>query len=113
MLIHESSVFQATYDVLKDLHVARRSFAKSEKYALGERMEETLLNVLLGIIDAGQAKQEWKLTGIDAALRELEKTKILLRLASDLGQIQERRLISYQESLQKIGRMLGGWRRAI
>jgi hypothetical protein len=42
-----------------------------------------------------------------------EKAKILMRLAADLGEIPERRMISMQESVQKIGRMLGGWRRSI
>lgn len=112
-LIQESSVFQATYDLLKEIHVARRTFAKAEKYSLGEALERSVLDMLLHITDAGRMKHEWKVAAIDAALRELERVKILMRLAWDLQQINERRVSSWQESVQTIGRMLGGWRKAV
>lgn len=111
-LIHEAPVFQQAYELLKDIHLARRTFAKPEKYSLGETLEQSVLDMLLHIIDAGQSRKEWKVAAIDAALRDLEKTKILIRLAWDLQQIHERRMSTWQERVQTIGRMLGGWRKA-
>lgn len=110
--IHDAPVFQHTYDLLKDIHVARRTFTKSEKYALGETIERGALGILLAIIDAGQEKREWKIAAIDRALHELERTKVCVRLAWDLEQIPERRMLAWQETVQTIGRMLGGWRRS-
>lgn len=111
-LIQESSVFQATYDLLKEIHIARRTFAKSEKYALGETLERSVINILLHIIEAGQSKREWKVAAIDAALLDLEQAKILIRLAWDLQQINDRRMSAWQETVNRIGRMLGGWRKS-
>lgn len=112
-LIHESTVFKTTYDELKTLHVLRKKFSKSERYSLGEKLEQTLLSILLEIISAGNAKHEWKIAAIDRALIQLEQTKILLRLASDIEQITLDAYLARSESLQKIGRMLGGWRKTI
>lgn len=109
--IHDAPVFQRSYDLLKDVHTARRTFSKAEKYSLGETLEQSLLSLLLHIVEAGQTKKEWKIAAIDAALRDLEKTKILIRLSWDLQQIHDRRMSGWQESVQTIGRMLGGWRR--
>lgn len=110
--IHDAPVFQKAYDLLKDIHIARRTFEKSEKYTLGERLEDTALAMLNSIIEAGQTKREWKITALDQALDHLEREKILIRLAWDLEQITERRMVGWQESAQMIGRMLGGWRKA-
>ena len=100
------------YDLLRDVHAARRTFSKTEKYSLGEKLENTLLNTLLSIVEAGQERHEWKVAAIDAALRNLEKARILIRLAWDTQQIHERRMSEWQVAADKIGRMLGGWRRA-
>ena len=93
--------------------MARRKFAKTEKYSLGESIETSTMDILMQIVDAGQQKREWKIPALDTALRSLEKTKILLRLASEMGQIQGRPYLAMQERIQKIGRMLGGWRKSI
>ena len=111
--IHESPVFKLTYDLLKDIHLARHKFLKSEKYTLGEHLEQSVLEILLDIVDAGRMKKEWKISAIDRALQKLEKTKILIRLAWDLKQIPEGQVCTMQETVQKIGRMLGGWRKSI
>ena len=106
-------MFQASYDLLRDIHLARRTFAKTEKYSLGEALERSVLDILLHITDAGRMKHEWKVAAIDQALRELERAKILMRLAWDLQQINDRRMSLWQEAAQKIGRMLGGWKRSL
>ena len=106
-------MFQLSYDLLKNLHTARKKFEKSEKYSLGDRLEETFLDLLTSIMAAGQAKREWKIPALDRALHLLEKGKILVRLAADIHQLDDRRHHSMQEAMQKIGRMLGGWRKSI
>jgi four helix bundle protein len=111
--INQAPVFQATYDLIKEIHLARRTFHKSEKYGLGEKLEQSILEMLMDIIEAGRSKREWKITSVDSALHKLEKTKILLRLCWDLKQIPEGRICDLQKVLQKIGRMLGGWRRSL
>jgi len=110
-LIHESVVFKATYDELVALHELRKKFSKSERYSLGEKLEQTLLDILLEIINAGNAKNEWKISAIDRALNHLEQAKILMRLAGDCDQITFDTYVKRSEALNGIGRMLGGWRK--
>lgn len=105
-------MFKITYDELKTLHILRKKFSKSERYSLGEQLEQSLLNILLEIIAAGNARHEWKIAAIDRALVHLEQTKILLRLASDCEQITANTYITRSDAYQKIGRMLGGWRKS-
>ncbi len=111
--IHDAPAFQRTYDLLKDIHVMRKTFAKSEKYTLGERIEEMALIVLCSIVDAGHSRDEWKVAAIDRALSALERAKILIRLAWDLEQINERCVSKWQDSAQHNGRMLGGWKKRV
>lgn len=112
-LIHEAPVFQLTYDILKEVHLVRRSFSKSEKYSLGEMIERSGLDALTAIIEAGQLKREWKIPAIDRSLLSLEKMKVGLRLAHDLKELPERRYLALQKSLDKAGRMLGGWKKSL
>lgn len=106
-------MFQLTYNLLKAIHQARKNFSKAEKYSLGESLEESCLDLLQRIIEAGQTKREWKIAAIEAALLGTAKTKILIRLAWDLKQIPESMMIAWQDTVQTIGRQLGGWRRSI
>lgn len=106
-------MFQETYDLLKRIHVLRNKFSKSEKYSLGQSLEESVLQSLQEIIEAGLQKPEWKIAAIEKSLRCVERTKILVRLAGDLNQFHERDTLELQETIQKIGRMLGGWKKSI
>lgn len=105
-------MFTETYAALKTLHILRKKFTKSERYSLGEKLEHALLNILLEIIAAGNLRHEWKIAAIDRALVHLEQAKILLRLADDCRQLEAGTYIEHSEMYQKIGRMLGGWRKA-
>lgn len=111
-LIQEAPVFQLIYDELKAFHLLRKKFDKGERYSLGEKTEQTLLDVLLEIIKAGTSKNEWKIAAIDSASKHLEVTKILLRLANDMEQIEDKHYEEHQERISRAGRMLGGWRKA-
>ncbi|MBI4276746.1 four helix bundle protein [Candidatus Uhrbacteria bacterium] len=111
--INETPVFQKVFDLLKEYHTLRSKFPKTEKYTLGERIEETILTALIGIIEAGHVKKEWKLQPIEQSLRKTELAKILFRLAFETRCITERQYLTTGEQLQRIGQMLGGWRRSL
>ncbi len=99
--------------MLKEIHIAKRSFLKSEKYTLGEVLENSLLKTLLAIVKTGKTKPKWKLPVIEEAQIHLEKTKILMRLAIDLDQIKGKRINYLREHTQRIGQELGGWKRSL
>ncbi len=98
---------------LKDLHLLRRKFPKTEKYTLGGQMEQTALDMMLNIIQAGRAKKQEKIIPLESAIKKNDTLKILFRLAGELKIISSNQYLEYQEKLQKIGQMLGGWLRSV
>ncbi len=111
--IQEAPVFQLLFDLMKDTHLARKKFPKTEKYTLGERIEENILEALLAIMEAGYAKKEWKLPHLDRARTNIESAKILFRLARELQLIDGKYYLAFEERLQRASQMLGGWKRSL
>ncbi|MBM2821187.1 MAG: hypothetical protein HW405_947 [Candidatus Berkelbacteria bacterium] len=111
--IHDAPVFKITFNVLRDTHLLRGKFPKSEKYALGGRIEDALLAVLTAIIEAGRAKREFKIAPIEYALLKIEIATILIRLAREISILQEKEYLDLIERLDRAGKMLGGWRRSL
>ncbi len=110
--IHDAPVFQLTFDLLKDYHLLRLKFPKTEKYTLGERIEDQLLAALIQITEAGRAKKEYKITPIDQAIAKTETAVILFRLANEMKLVMGKQYVDIQERLHRAGQMLGGWRRS-
>lgn len=108
--IYETPVFITVFDLLTEYHLLRHKFPKTEKYTLGEKIEENLLTVLISIVEAGHAKKQYKIAPIEHALTKTECVKILIRLAAAINLITEKQYLSFQERIHRIGQMLGGWR---
>jgi four helix bundle protein len=105
-MLHELKIFQKTYDLIIYLHPVVNKFPKAEKFVLGQRIENTALNVLEGIIAANQEtdKEEiLKKTGV-----ELEKLRMFIRLAKDLKFISIGQYEHTSLMVNEIGKMLGG-----
>ncbi|MFH1631598.1 MAG: four helix bundle protein [bacterium] len=111
--IKDAPVFQLTFDILKDFHVIRLKFPKTEKYSLGGKIEETLLSTLILILEAGYAKRQFKTTSIERAMLKTDLTKVLIRLAWEIDALKEKQYLALQERLQRISQMLGGWKRSL
>ena len=82
-------------------------FPKSQKFLLGDRMQNTALDVLERLIEATYGVN--RATNLKAANLGLEKLRHLFRLASDLRHIDKRRYEYAARELDGVGRMVGGW----
>jgi len=97
----------AAYDLVLGLYPAVRGFPKSQQYLLGRRVEDAALEILTGLIAANAARnKKAKLTAVDA---EIEKLRLLIRLSCDLKFISMKKYAALAESVDELGRMLGGW----
>lgn len=112
-LIHESELFKLAYDMIKHMHTIGKKFSKGERYTLAARLETRLLDLLMEIVTAGTVKHEWKVAAIDRAIVHVEQAKILFRLAFDVQELNQKTYIAQSEQANKIGRMLGGWRKSV
>jgi hypothetical protein len=101
---------EKAYQFVLWLIPAVEKFPRGQRFLLGDRMQTAALDVLEGLIDATYSKE------VDAILRRvnllLEKLRFLARLAKDLHYLDLRRYEFVARSLDEIGRLVGGWRKA-
>lgn len=106
-------IFTKLYDFYKNLSQILVFFPKAKRYTLGQRLDNLTLEIFESSIAAGISPHDQKLLHLEKAIVSLDLLKILLRLAKDIRCLDTKRYIQLQESLQEIGRMLGGWKRSI
>jgi len=106
-------IFTKLYDFYKNLSQILVFFPKAKRYTLGQRLDNLTLEIFESSIGAGISPRDQKLLHLEKAIISLDLLKILLRLAKDIQCLNNKRYIQLQESLQEIGRMLGGWKRSI
>jgi len=85
------------------------SFPKHERYALGERIENSILEATELVIIANNSSKYEKERILIKANAKAEILKILYRLAFVCGFIDQRKYLDEEKSLQEIGKMLQGW----
>ena len=83
---------------------------RRQKFLLGDRIQSTALDVLEALIEATSTKR--RAGHLARANPDLEKLRFLFRLAKDLGHLDMARYEHAARSLDEIGRMIGGWRKA-
>jgi len=82
-------------------------FPRSQKFLLGDRVQQTSLTVLELLIEATYTRERRSL--LLRANLALEKLRVLMRLAKDLRHLDERRYEFASRSLLEVGRLIGGW----
>jgi hypothetical protein len=82
-------------------------FPRTEKYTLGERIENTALNVLDGIIESNNEFEKTK--SLQKTVVELDKLRIFFRLAKDLAFMSFEQYEYGSKLIDELGRLLGGW----
>jgi four helix bundle protein len=100
-------IFQKLYDLIKEVYKDCNNFPKSQRFILGQRIENTAVNILEGIVVANS--EEKKLPYLIKVSVEIEKLRIFLRLSKDLTFLSFKRYEILSVKLDEIGRMCGGW----
>ena len=85
------------------------SFPKRDKYVLGTRIENYVVDMLEYLLQASKQPKACKLPTLLQADQRLEMLKIFIRLALEIKIIDDKKYLPLQERLAEIGRMLGGW----
>lgn len=101
---------EAHYRFLLWLIPAVEKFPKSQKFLLGDRIQNTALDVLESLIDATYSRRRQQ--HLAAANLALEKLRFLFRLAMDLRYRDLRKHEFAARSLDETGRLVGGWVKA-
>jgi len=65
------------------------------------------------ISKASVSSKAEKCLPLEAANRNLDATKVIIRLAFRLGIVTDKQYISLQTDIWEIGKMLGGWLKSL
>jgi hypothetical protein len=103
-------LFTKLYELYSSISSSLSSFPKTQRYTLGGRIEQTIIDLLELLFSIPLATNRLIILKQMSVKTDLLKT--LLRLAKDTHALSTGRYLELQTSLQEIGKMLGGWIRA-
>lgn len=100
-------IFQKLYDLILWLYPIINKFPKKQRFVLGQQIQNELLEILKGIIEANQEIQKSDI--LKKVSINLDKLRILIRLSKDLHFISIKQYQTAVEKINEIGRLLSGW----
>ena len=103
-------ILEKTYELILWLYPTVNKFPKSQRFVLGQRIENTMLKIVEEIIEMRlMTRGEEKLRQLQKISVEMDKLRILIRISKDLKFIKSSQYIFAVEKINEMGKMLGGW----
>jgi hypothetical protein len=106
-------IFKKIYELYKVIYCYREKVSKMNRYALWQRCENLILDIAEKIIVVTDLSKEEKLPILKKISLKLNILRMFIRLSKELRVIDNKKYIYFQEIIDEIGRMLGGWIRSI
>ena len=88
---------------------AVEQFPRRQKFLLGDRIQSTAIASLESLTEATFTRRRERL--LDRVNLDIDRLRLLLRLAKDLHCLDRRRYEYAARRLDEVGRLVGGWRR--
>lgn len=82
---------------------------KVHRYSLGKRIDNLFVEAIEMIFTATFLKQDEKLPYVKVAIRKCDAIKFFLLILFETDSLKQNSYIMLSESLDEVGRMLGGW----
>jgi len=102
-------IFKKSYDLYKMLHEYRKLVPKHDRFTVFERCEQTMLNIIEGIMLASGQRGKDKLPALEGVNFKLNMLRVFIRLLKDIKAIDSKKYVTLESATDEIGRMLGGW----
>lgn len=102
-------IFQKAYELYKIFYGYIVHFPKKDRFTLGRKIENAMLDIMEFIVVAIQLSKSEKLSVLQKTSIKLDFLKILIRLAKDLKILDYKKYLTLESHIQEIGKMLGGW----
>ena len=106
-------IFSKSYDLYKALYGYRTAIPKQDRYALWQKCENLVLEIIENLLIASQLTKEEKLPKLEKISLELNTLRIFIRLAKEIKAIDNKKYVTLQANLDEIGKMLGGWIKSV
>jgi len=107
------SLIQKLVSLYKLWHEILPHFPKDSRYTLGFKTDATLLEVIEHIIRAGYSDKIEKIIALKNGSVKLDLLKFFFQMAWEIKSLDNKKYIKLSEKLNEIGRMLGGWIKAV
>jgi len=106
--VEELVLYQKHYDLMLYSFPIINGFPKAQRFVLGQQIQNCLLDIAKLIVQANKQRGRRLpiLLQIDI---EIEKLRLLVRLAKDLRMVSIRQYGILAERINEVGRLLGGW----
>lgn len=104
------AALEAHYQFLVWLSPTLEKFPRTQKFTLGDRIQNQALDVLEALIEATYTRD--RVPHLRRANLGIEKLRFLFRLAADLRVLDRRRYEFVARTLDETGRSVGAWTRA-
>ena len=105
--MEQLKIYQRHYDLILYATPVINRFPKSQRFVLGQQIQNCMVDIAKLIVEANKTRNRLpKLYQIDV---ELEKLRMLIRLAKDLRFLSVKQYGLIAEGTSEVGRMLGGW----
>ncbi len=101
------SILEKTYELIIWAYPMVNKFPKSQRFVLGQHIENSLIKILEKIIETNLNKE--KLKHLKEISIEIDKLRYLIRLSKDLKFISINKYGIACDKINEIGKMLGGW----
>ncbi len=112
----QSPIFVKTYDLLLWLIPQTTKFPREQRFVMARYVQNAALRFQECLIEAGtlpKANKRDKLAYLNKADVELTKLRFHLRLCRDLSLFDPGQHRHVSEMIDEIGRLLGGWFKAL
>jgi len=106
-MLDDLIIYQKTCDFLLWLHPVVNKFPKTQRFVLGQRVENKTLDLIHSMIVANAERD--KSVNLKQASVELDELRILIRLSKDLHFVNIKQYGVAAEKMNEIGRLLSGW----
>jgi len=100
-------IIAKTYDLLLYIIPQISKFPRSERYTLGEKLQELSCRILDILLEAFYSSD--KLALLRMANLELEKARYYIRLCKDLKLLNLHKYEVVSKMINEVGVQLGGW----
>jgi len=106
-MLHELTIYKKLEDFLSWIYPVLSRLPRSEKYTLGKRVEEILMQILEGLITANYEIDKVQTL---AELRvRLESLQVMIRILKNIGAISRKQYEFSSRAINELKRMLLGW----
>jgi 23S rRNA-intervening sequence protein len=90
-----------------------RNFPKVERFGLGQKIENSFLDLLELTFASIYLVSEKKVLMLARSISKLDSLKFFMQLAWESKLISTEKYANISKDLEEIGRMLGGWRKGL